>query len=131
MQRFMMKSKLHRATVTEASLHYEGSLTVDQDLMDAAQMIPYEMIKVYNINSGDRFETYVIPGPRGQGDICLNGAAARKGQVGDLIIIVTSCVLEESELEGFKPLVVLLDENNKIKSLVREQNHALQVAGTH
>lgn len=128
MQRFLMKSKIHRATVTEADLHYEGSLTVDQDLMDAAQMVSYEMIKVYNINSGDRFETYVIPGPRGQGDICLNGAAARKGQKGDLVIIVTSCMLDEEELASFKPLVVLVDENNKVKQTVREQSHDLQIA---
>ena len=128
MQRFMMKSKIHRAKVTQAELHYEGSLSVDQDLMDAAQMVPYEMIKVYNINTGDRFETYVIPGPRGQGDICLNGAAARKGQVGDLIIIVTSCTVEEDELASFEPLVVLVDDDNRVKSLVRQQSHGLQVA---
>ncbi len=128
MQRFMMKSKIHRAKVTQAELHYEGSLSVDQDLMDAAQMVPYEMIKVYNINTGDRFETYVIPGPRGQGDICLNGAAARKGQVGDLIIIVTSCTMEEDELASFEPLVVLVDDDNRVKSLVRQQSHGLQVA---
>lgn len=128
MQRFMMKSKIHRAKVTQAELHYEGSLSVDQDLMDAAEMVPYEMIKVYNINTGDRFETYIIPGPRGQGDICLNGAAARKGQVGDLIIIVTSCTVEEEEIASFKPVVVLVDEDNRVKSLVHEQSHTLQVA---
>jgi aspartate 1-decarboxylase len=128
MQRHMMKSKIHRATITMADLNYEGSLTVDQELLDAAQMVPYEMVKVYNINTGDRFETYVIPGQAGSGVICLNGAAARKGQKGDLIIIVTACWLEEQELEGFEPVVVLVDENNRVKSLIKEQAQPLQLA---
>ena len=128
MQRHMMKSKIHRATVTEADLNYEGSLTVDQELLDAAKMLPYEMVKVYNVNSGDRFETYVIPGQAGSGVICLNGAAARKGQKGDLIIIVTSCWLSEEELKGFEPVVVLVDEHNHVKSLIKEQAQHLKVA---
>lgn len=82
MQRLMMKSKIHRATVTEADMHYASSLTVDQELLDVAQMVPYEMVKVYNVNYGDRFEIYVIPGPAGSVILCLNGAAARKGQKG-------------------------------------------------
>ncbi len=128
MQRFMMKSKIHRATVTEADLHYEGSLTVDQELLDAAQMVPYEMVKVYNVNSGDRFETYVIPGPAGSGVMCLNGAAARKGQRGDLLIVVTSCVLEEAEVAGHKPVVVLVDEHNRIKKQSDGEKAFLKVA---
>lgn len=128
MQRHLMKSKIHRATVTQADLNYEGSLTVDQELLDAAKMLPYEMVKVYNINTGDRFETYVIPGQAGSGVICLNGAAARKGQKGDLIIVVTSCWLSESELKGFEPVVVLVDEKNHVKSLIKEQAQHLKVA---
>jgi len=120
MQRHMMKSKIHRATVTEADLEYEGSLTVDQELLDAAQMLPYEMVKVFNCNSGDRFETYVIPGPAGSGVICLNGAAARKGQKGDLLIIVTSTWLDQAELEDYQPVVVLVDEKNRIKARLPE-----------
>jgi aspartate 1-decarboxylase len=128
MQRHMMKSKIHRATVTEACLNYEGSLTVDQDLMDAATMIPYEMINVYNVNSGDRFETYLLPGPRGRGDICLNGAAARKGQVGDKIIIVTSCMLNEAELASHEPVVVLVEDQNRIKKESHSEQAFLKLA---
>ena len=128
MQRHMFKSKLHRATVTEAELHYEGSLSVDQDLMEAAEMIPHEMIAVYNINNGERFETYIIPGPRGSGVFCLNGAAARKGEVGDKIIIVTSCWLDESELAAHQPLSILLDDHNRIAKITREEKHGLRVA---
>ena len=127
MQRHMMKSKIHRATVTEADLEYEGSLTVDQELLDAARMLPYEMVKVFNCNSGDRFETYVIPGPAGSGVICLNGAAARKGQKGDLLIIVTTAWLDEAELEDYQPVVVLVDEENRIKARL-PQSAPLQAA---
>lgn len=116
MYRHMMKAKIHRAVVTEAELHYEGSMTVDKNLMDAAGMAPNEMIKVYNVNSGDRFETYIIPGPAGSGVICLNGAAARKGQKGDRVIMVTSCWLEDKEVADHKPKVVLVDRNNCIKN---------------
>ena len=128
MQRHMFKSKLHRATVTEAELHYEGSLSVDQDLMDAAEMIPNEMIQVYNINNGERFETYIIPGPRGSGVICLNGAAARKGEVGDKVIIVTTAWMDEAELAAHKPLSVLVGEDNKIAKITRQEQHGLKVA---
>jgi aspartate 1-decarboxylase len=128
MQRHMFKSKLHRATVTKAELHYEGSLSVDQDLMDAAEMIPNEMIQVYNINNGERFETYIIPGPRGSGVICLNGAAARKGEVGDKVIIVTTAWMDEAELAAHKPLSVLVGEDNKIVKITRQEQHGLKVA---
>ncbi len=128
MQRFMMKSKIHRATITQADLHYEGSLTVDQELLDAAQMIPYEMVKVYNVDNGERFETYVIPGPRHSGVICLNGAAARKGMVGDLLIIVTQCVLDQAEAAKHEPVVVLVDKQNRIKKESNGETAFLKVA---
>lgn len=110
----MFKSKIHRATVTEANLQYEGSLTVDCALMEAADMLPYEQVSVLNINNGERFETYLIPGKRGSGTICLNGAAARKGQVGDKIIILTYTVMTEEEAQHHMPTVVLVDEQNTI-----------------
>ena len=89
MRRTLFKSKIHRARITDANLNYEGSLTIDADLMKAADILPYEQIKVYNVNNGARFDTYAIAGPAGTGDICLNGAAARMGAAGDLIIIAT------------------------------------------
>jgi len=116
MMRYMLKSKIHRATVTAADLNYEGSLTVDRDLMDAAGLVAFEKVKVYNINNGERFDTYVIEGERGSRVIGLNGAAARKGLVGDLIIIASYCLVDESELAGFSPKVVLLGSGNRIKN---------------
>ena len=113
MKRFMFKSKIHRATVTGADLDYEGSITIDSELMKLADILPYEKVDVYNVTNGERFSTYVIPGEPGSGEICLNGAAARKVQKGDKVIIVTYCELDESELEAFSPIVVLVDENNK------------------
>ena len=128
MYRHMFKSKLHRATVTEAELEYEGSLSIDQDLLEAAQILPHEMVDVYNINNGARFQTYAIPGPRGSGVICLNGAAARMGHRGDKVIIVTSAWLNEDELAKHQPVAVLLGENNKIVKITREEQHGLRVA---
>lgn len=113
MQRTLLKSKIHRATITDANLNYEGSLTIDADLMAAADILPYEQIKVYNINNGARFDTYAIAGPAGRGDICLNGAAARMGARGDLIIIATYANFDEAEIAVHKPLVVLVDFGNK------------------
>ncbi len=115
MLRFMLKTKIHRATVTEANVAYEGSITIDRDLMDAAGIVPFEKVGVYNINNGARFETYVIEGERGTGVIGLNGAAARKGLVGDLVIVVTYSAVTEDELEGYQPTILLMDGNNKIK----------------
>lgn len=115
MLRFMLKAKIHRATVTESDIAYEGSLTIDRNLMDAAGIVAFEKIGVYNINNGERFETYVIEGERGGGVIGLNGAAARKGMVGDLIIIATYTGVAEDELKGYKPTILLLDEQNKVK----------------
>jgi len=113
MQRIMMKSKIHRATVTDANLNYEGSLTIDADIMKAADILSFEQIKVYNVNNGARFDTYAIPGEPGSGVFCLNGAAARMGAKGDLIIIVTYGHYENDEIAGHTPRVVLVDSLNK------------------
>ena len=113
MQRSLLKSKIHRVRITDSNLNYEGSLTIDADLMQAADILPYEQIKVYNINNGARFDTYAIAGTAGAGGICLNGAAARMGAAGDLIIIATYANYDEAEVAGHKPEVVLVDSNNK------------------
>jgi aspartate 1-decarboxylase len=113
MLRHLMKSKIHRATITSADLHYEGSLTLDEDLMDAADLVPHEEIQVVNVNNGSRFSTYVIPGPRGSGTLQLNGAAARLGLPGDLVILITYAEYEESEARRHVPLVVHVDARNR------------------
>lgn len=110
----LLKSKLHCATVTEANLHYMGSITIDEDLMDAAGLLPNEQVHVVNNNNGERIETYVIRGERGSGCICLNGAAARKFQVGDSIIIMAYATMTEEEAQNFSPRVIFPDENNRI-----------------
>jgi aspartate 1-decarboxylase len=114
MQRHLMKSKIHRATITSADLHYEGSLTVDEDLLDAADLVEYEEIQVVNVNNGQRFSTYVIPGPRGSGVIQLNGAAARLGMPGDLVILISYAVFDQKEAERHNPRVVFVDAQNRI-----------------
>ena len=126
MERLMCKSKLHRAKVTQAELYYEGSVTIDSDLMDAADIIPYEKIQVVNINNGTRFESYAIEGPRRSGTICINGAAARMAAVGDEIIIISYASYNEEELKSFKPTLILLDTNNKIKD-VKHTNEIIEV----
>jgi len=108
-----MKSKIHRAVVTEANLNYVGSITVDENLMDAADLYPNEKVQIVNNNNGARLETYVIPGPRGSGVICLNGAAARLVQPGDVVIIISYCLLEDSEAKVSQPKVIFVDEHNK------------------
>ena len=118
MLRQMMKAKIHRATITEADLDYDGSLSIDEDLMQAVGMMPFERVKVYNISNGERFDTYAITGKAGSGVIGLNGAAARKGMVGDLIIIVTFGWYSEEELENFAPQIALIDEKNRVKELL-------------
>ena len=115
MQRFMLKSKLHRATVTDADLHYEGSISIDEGLMEAAEIIPYEKVAIYDISNGERFTTYAIKGERGSGVICLNGAAARKVSRGDLIIIATYVLMDDADAKNWSPQCVLLDEQNRIK----------------
>lgn len=114
MQRHMFKSKIHRATITSADLHYEGSLTVDEDLLDAADLVTYEEIQVVNVNNGHRFTTYVIPGPRGSGVIQLNGAAARLGVPGDLVILISYGVFDDKEARSLHPRVVHVDARNRI-----------------
>ena len=120
MQRTFLKSKIHRAAVTQAELNYEGSITIDANLIEAAEMKELELVSVVNINNGERFETYIIPGERDTGIICLNGAAARKVVVGDRIIIMTYCQLNDDEIEKHKPCIVIVDENNKIKSVTND-----------
>jgi aspartate 1-decarboxylase len=113
MQRTMLKSKIHRATVTDSNLEYEGSLTVDEDLLRKADILQFEQIKIYNVSNGERFDTYAIAGPSGSGSICLNGAAARRGARGDLIIIASYANYQESELSQYQPRIVLVDRGNK------------------
>jgi aspartate 1-decarboxylase len=108
------KSKIHRATITEANLDYEGSITIDKKLLDEANILPHEKVQVVNLNNGARFETYVFVGEENSGTICLNGPAARLGQVGDLVIIITYCHLEFEEAKKYQPQVVYVDRENKI-----------------
>jgi aspartate 1-decarboxylase len=114
MLRLMLRSKIHRVTVTGADLEYEGSLTLDETLIEAAGMLPYEQIMVSNLQNGERFETYVIPGPRGSGMVCLNGPTARKGMVGDQIIIFCYEYYSQDELINYKPTIVKVDEKNRV-----------------
>lgn len=111
--RRMLKSKIHRATVTDANLNYEGSITIDTELLALSDIRPYEQVFVVNINTGDRFETYAIVGEAGNGDMCLNGAAARLAQPGDLIIVMSYAEYAESDLDDYEPQVVLVDERNR------------------
>jgi aspartate 1-decarboxylase len=120
----MMKSKLHRATVTEANLNYVGSITIDEDLMDVMDVYENEKVQVVNNNNGARFETYVIPGPRGSGVICLNGAAARLAHPGDKVIIISYGIMTSEEAKSHKPIVVLLDDRNQVEKLIREEVHS-------
>lgn len=117
MLRLMLRSKIHRATVTDSDLEYEGSLTVDPVLLEAAGMLPYEQVRVSNLNNGERFETYVIPGKRGSGQMVLNGPTARKGAKGDKIIVFCYEYYNEQELKTFKPNIVQVDERNSIVSV--------------
>lgn len=107
-------SKIHRATVTDANLEYVGSITIDEKLMEAAKLREWQKVEILNINNGERFQTYVIKGVQNSGQICINGAAARKAQKGDKIIIVSYVQLTPEEEKGFKPTIVIVDENNKI-----------------
>src|SRR5215217_2019946 len=117
MRRILCKSKIHRATITGAELNYEGSLTLDRALMDAADMLPYERVQVVNVNNGARLETYLIPGEPGSGVVQLNGAGARLGAPGDIVILMTYAEYEDAEVDDrFVPRVVLVDERNRIRS---------------
>jgi aspartate 1-decarboxylase len=112
-RRRLMKSKIHRATITAADLHYEGSLTLDTELMAAADLVEYEEIQVVNVNNAQRFTTYVIPGPAGSGVVQLNGAAARLGMVGDLVILIAYGDIEDADVAAFEPAVVFVDAANR------------------
>ena len=114
MLRNMFKSKLHRATVTDANLNYEGSITIDKSLLEASGILEFERVDIWNVTNGARFSTYVLEGRAGSGEICLNGAAARHVQIGDKVIIATFGLFDEKELEGFKPVVIQLDDKNRI-----------------
>lgn len=125
MLRTMFKSKIHRAVVTQADLHYVGSLTVDLDLMEAADLLPNEQVAVVNVNNGARFETYLIPGERGSGVIGLNGAAARSGHVGDVVIIMSYAHLDTDEARDFEPSVVHVDADNRILRIGHDPAEAM------
>ena len=127
MRRRMMKSKIHRATVTDADLHYVGSVTVDPDLMDAADLLEYEQVAIVDIDNGNRLETYVIAGRRGSGDICINGAAARLVSPGDKVILISYAEYEDAELLGYEPTVVHVDTANGIV----DEATASALAGLH
>ena len=123
MMRHMFTSKLHRATVTEANLNYMRSITIDEDLVDAAGMYLHERVQIVNNNNGARLETYIIPGPRGSGVVCLNGAAARWAQPGDVVIIMAYAWMEEAEARTHVPKVVFLGEGNRIESIKGAEQH--------
>ncbi|WP_202079969.1 aspartate 1-decarboxylase [Caldalkalibacillus salinus] len=123
MFRHMMKAKLHKATVTEANLNYVGSITIDQDLLDQVDILPQEKVQVVNNNNGARLETYVIPGERGSGVICLNGAAARLVQPGDTVIVISYAMVEEKELNQFRSKVAIMDKDNRIAQLMNQEVH--------
>ncbi|SRR5579883_175484 len=119
MFRTMCKSKIHRATLTQADLHYEGSITIDEELMESADLLPYEQVQVVNVNTGNRFETYVIPGQRHSGIIGLNGAAARLGAVGDIVIIMSYGHYTDAEARALAPIRVFVDSENHITERVQ------------
>jgi aspartate 1-decarboxylase len=124
--RNVFKSKIHRAVVTEACLNYVGSITIDEELLEAADILVNEKVQVVNINNGERFETYAIPGPRGSGVICLNGAAARLAQVGDKVIIMTYVMVSDEEVKAWQPTVIVVDEKNKISRTMSEEVHGTE-----
>ncbi|SDQ55068.1 L-aspartate 1-decarboxylase [Virgibacillus subterraneus] len=121
MFRTMMKAKIHRARVTEANLNYVGSITIDQDLLDQVDMLPHEKVQIVNNNNGARLETYVIPGARGSGTICLNGAAARLVQPNDIVIIVSYALISNDELASYKPKVAIMNNSNEIEQLIEQE----------
>ena len=115
MQRNMLKGKIHGATVTDANVAYEGSITIDADLMEASDVVPHEQVCVWSLTSGERLETYAIPGKPGSGEICINGAAAHRIKKGEVVIIATFAWMEEAELRGHLPRVVFVDQGNRLK----------------
>jgi aspartate 1-decarboxylase len=136
MYRTLLKSKIHRVAVTDCELHYEGSCAIDEDLLDAANMVENEQVHIWNINNGERFVTYAIRGERGSGIISVNGSAARRAAVGDLIIIAAFAQVPESEVKGFEPKLVFVDDKNRIKEQrshipVQEASHVPAHAEHH
>lgn len=121
MYRTLMNGKIHRATVTEANLNYVGSITIDEDILDAVGMVANEKVAIVNNNNGARLETYIIPGERGSGVVCLNGAAARLVQVGDVVIIISYVMVAEEKVAQHKPKVAIMDEHNRIKELINAE----------
>ncbi len=121
MFRTMMNGKIHRATVTEANLNYVGSITIDSDILDAVGMIANEKVQIVNNNNGERFETYIIPGERGAGTVCLNGAAARLVQPGDTVIIISYALVAAEKLADHYPKVAIMDERNRVKQLIHAE----------
>lgn len=113
--RKFLRGKIHNATVTGVNLEYEGSITIDRDILDEANMLPFEHVEVYNVNNGERFTTYILEGERGSKVVCLNGAAARKASVGDKLIIASFALLKDDEIKEHKCYIVIMDEGNKIK----------------
>jgi aspartate 1-decarboxylase len=121
MFRTLMNAKIHRATVTEANLNYVGSITIDEDILDAVGIVENEKVAIVNNNNGARLETYIIPGKRGSGVICLNGAAARLVQEGDIVIIISYVMVPEEKVASHKPKVAIMDENNRIKEMLHAE----------
>jgi aspartate 1-decarboxylase len=121
MQRIMLRAKIHRATVTQCDLHYEGSCGIDENLLEAADIREFEKIELYDVNNGERFSTYAIRGKRGSGEISLNGAAARRAHLGDLLIICTYAPMDEAEAEKYQPKIVFVDDKNQITGLKKSQ----------
>jgi len=126
----LYKGKIHRATITQADLNYVGSITIDRDLMEAAGILPYERLQVLNLNTGDRLETYAIVGDPGSGVICLNGPAARAGQVGDLVTIIAYTWVEQELAKDWQPVMVLVNERNRITRVIRGVEHGLAPEGS-
>ncbi|WP_259545166.1 aspartate 1-decarboxylase [Heyndrickxia sp. FSL K6-6286] len=127
MFRTMMNGKIHRATVTEANLNYVGSITIDEDILDAVGMVANEKVQIVNNNNGARLETYIIPGKRGSGVICLNGAAARLVQVGDIVIIISYALIQEDKIKNHQPKIAILDENNHISQMISYEPEATMI----
>ncbi|WP_232696383.1 aspartate 1-decarboxylase [Brevibacillus daliensis] len=124
MFRTMMTAKIHRATVTEANLNYVGSITIDKEILDALELLPNEKVHIVNNNNGARLETYIIEGEPGSGTICLNGAAARLVQPGDIVIIIAYAMMTDADARDHKPKVAIMDKDNRIAQLLTEEEHA-------
>jgi aspartate 1-decarboxylase len=124
MFRTLMKAKIHRAVVTESNLNYVGSITIDEDILDAVDMIANEKVQIVNNNNGARFETYIIPGKRGSGVMCLNGAAARLVQPGDTVIVISYAMFDETETKNHQPKVAIMDQDNKIREILGAEPEA-------